>query len=394
MNSFSATFPSCAIQKRGKSTLNMALRILVVPDKFKGTLTAMQAAQAIASGWIATRPYDFIEMLPMADGGEGFGEIIGHLLNAQRKECLTIDSAGHTRSATWWFAPTKQAAIVETAQANGLALLPSNQYHPFELDTFGIGALLKAATRAGARRIYLGLGGSATNDGGFGLARALGWTFWNSCGAELRAWTELLELTRVQAPAQGLPTTTELVIAVDVTNPLLGPSGATRVYGPQKGLRESDLRRAEDCLTRLAHVTEQLLQHDYATEPGSGAAGGLGFAFRAFCGGKFQPGAEVFAALSGLAQRIDNADLIVTGEGAFDHQSLMGKGVGTVAQACACAGKRCLCLAGSVCIEPMDIQDEGFRAYSIVPTIADLEYAKLHASECLRQLATRVAREV
>jgi glycerate kinase len=333
-------------------------------------------------------------MLPMADGGDGFGEIVGHLLNAQRQECLTIDSAGQTRRAAWWFASTTRTAIIETAQANGLALLPSNPCHPFELDTFGIGALLKAATRAEARRIYVGLGGSATNDGGFGFARALGWTFWNSRGTELRAWTELLQLTRVQAPAQRLPTTTELVIAVDVSNPLLGPSGATRVYGPQKGLRASDLRIVEDCLTRLAHVTEQLLQHDFAIEPGSGAAGGLGFALRAFCGGKFQPGAEVFSALAGLAQRIDNADLIITGEGAFDHQSLMGKGVGTVAQACARAGKRCLCLAGSICTEPMSIPGENFCAYSIVPTIADLEYAQLHASECLRQLATRVARQV
>jgi len=372
----------------------MALRVLVVPDKFKGTLTASQAAQAIAAGWQAIRPNDFIEMLPMADGGDGFGEVIGHLMNAQPQECLTIDSAGQTRSVTWWFAPTARTAIIETAQANGLALLTSNQYHPFQLDTFGIGALLKAATGAKAHRIYVGLGGSATNDGGFGLARALGWTFWNSSGTELRAWNELRQLTHVQEPSQKLPTTTDLVIAVDVSNPLLGPSGATRMYGPQKGLLESDLRMAEDCLTRLAHVTEQLLQHDYATEPGSGAAGGLGFAFRAFCGGKFQPGAEVFAELAGLAQRIDSADLVVTGEGAFDHQSLMGKGVGTVAQACARAGKHCLCLAGSVCIEPKDIPGEDFRAFSIVPSIGDLEYAKLHASECLRQLATRVAREV
>lgn len=370
----------------------MALRILIVPDKFKGTLTASQAAQAIATGWTATRPNDVVDLLPMADGGDGFGEIIGHLLNAQPQECLTIDSAGHSRNANWWFAPTTRTGIIETAQSNGLALLPNKQFHPFQLDTFGIGALLMAATHAKARRIYVGLGGSATNDGGFGLARALGWTFWNGRGTELQAWTELLQLTRVQTPSQGLPGTAELVIAVDVTNPLLGPSGATRVYGPQKGLRESEVPMAEDCLTRLARVTQELLQHDYATEPGSGAAGGLGFALHAFCGGKIQPGAEVFATLAGLAQRINDADLVVTGEGGFDSQSLMGKGVGTVAQACARAGKRCLCLAGSV--KPMNMPGEGFRAYSIVPTIGELEYAQVHASEGLRQLAARVAREV
>jgi glycerate 2-kinase len=369
----------------------MALRILVVPDKFKGTLTASQAAQAMASGWLASRPDDVLELLPMADGGDGFGEVIGPLLSAQPLECLTTDSAGQTRNATWWFAPTARTAAIETAQASGLALLPSNQFHPFQLDTFGVGALLNAATHAGARRIYLGLGGSATNDGGFGFARALGWRFLNSRGTELQAWTKLLELTRVQPPSQALPATAELVIAVDVSNPLLGPNGATRVYGPQKGLRESELQMAEDCLTRLAHVTQELVQHDYATEPGSGAAGGLGFALRAFCGGKFQPGAEVFATLAGLARRIENADLVVTGEGAFDRQSLMGKGVGAVAQACARAGKRCLCLAGSVGTESIDVP--GLRAYSIVPAIAELEYANLHASECLQRLAMRVARE-
>lgn len=371
-----------------------ALRVLVVPDKFKGTLTASQAAQAIATGWTEVRPQDIIEALPMADGGDGFGEVLSRLLHAQRQECVTVDSAGRARTSLWWFEPNEEVAIIETAQSNGLALLPPTLHHPFQLDTFGVGALLEAAVRARPRRVYVGLGGSATNDGGFGLARALGWTFWNSSSVELRAWTDLYQLASVRAPSPTMPPTMELVIAVDVTNPLLGPTGATRVFGPQKGLRESDLRTAEDCLTRLAHVTERLLGHDHATEPGSGAAGGLGFALRAFCGGQFQPGAEVFATLSGLAERIGNADLIVTGEGAFEQQSLMGKGVGAVARLCARAGKRCLCLAGSVGIEPISVPYEGFHAYSIVPTIADLGYAQLHADECLQQLATRVASEV
>jgi glycerate kinase len=372
----------------------MALRILVVPDKFKGTLSAAQAAQAIATGWSETRPHDVIDLLPMTDGGDGFGEVLGTLLTAQRQVCLTIDSAGRTRNAPWWFEPGTRTAIIETAQSNGLALLPSNRYHPFQLDTFGVAALLNAAIRAEARRIYIGLGGSATNDGGFGLARALGWTFWNSSNMPLPAWTELHQLARVQAPSQLLPTTTDLVIAVDVTNPLLGPNGATQVYGPQKGLLDADLREAEDCLTRLAHTTEQFLHRNYANEPGSGAAGGLGFGIRAFCGGRFQSGAEVFATLSGLEQRIVASDLVVTGEGTFDHQSLMGKGVGAVALACARAGKRCLCLAGSVGTEPMGVPGADFHVYSIVPAVGDLEYAKLHAGECLRQLASRVAREV
>jgi glycerate kinase len=368
----------------------VAFRVLVVPDKFKGTLTARQAAMAIARGWLQARPDDVLETLPMADGGDGFGEVLGQLLNAQPRTCATVDAAGRSRVAAWWFEPETRTAVIETAEVNGLALFPRGQFHPFELDTFGVGALLREAVRAGAKRVYAGVGGSATNDGGFGLARALGYRFRDAGETELRAWTELERLARVDEPVQALDVEA-LTVAVDVENPLLGPEGATLVYGPQKGLLISDLPKAEACLTRLAEVMNVARGDDLARQPASGAAGGLGFGLRAFCGGDYRSGGEIFATLSRLDERILAADLVITAEGRFDEQTLMGKGVGVVAEAAARAEKPCYCLAGAVGVDAARVSWPRFRAFAIVPELAELSEATAHADECLSRLAAHVA---
>ncbi len=368
----------------------MPLRILIVPDKFKGTLTAPQAAAAIARGWAEARPQDLLEELPMSDGGDGFGKILGGLLGADRRTCGTVDAAGRSRTAEWWFRPDAGQAVFEAAQVNGLALLPPGQYHPFQLDTFGIGAVLRAVERVGARRLCIGIGGSATNDGGFGAARALGWVFRDSAGEGLQRWTDLDRLATVELPSRplGIP---EVAIAVDVANPLLGPEGATRVYGPQKGLRAEELPKAEGCLRRLAEVLRARTGQAVEEEAGAGAAGGLGFGLKVFAGGRFQSGAALFATQARLEDRIRQADLVVTGEGALDAQSLMGKGVGFVSDLAARAGKRCLCLAGSVAMAPREAPWPGFQAFAIVPGIAPLPEAQAHAGDCLRRLAAQTA---
>jgi glycerate kinase len=367
------------------------LRVLIVADKFKGTLTAEQAAAAIAHGWSSIRREDIVETLPMADGGDGFGAVLGHLLDAEPRSCATVDCAGRARNATWWFAPRTKTAIIEAAEVNGLRLLPPGRYHPFNLDTTGLGALLRAAISAEANRIFVGLGGSATNDGGFGLARSIGWVFLDSNGNELRRWTALTNLVRLDPPLHGILTGQELVIAVDVTNKLLGPRGATRIYGPQKGLRDAELEQSEACLSQLASVSGATCERDYAAEAGAGAAGGLGFAMRAFCGGQFRPGARVFAELADLERRITAAQLVITAEGCFDEQSLMGKGVGHVAELAALAQRPCLCLPAVSRIDPRCLPWSQFEVHSIVPTIADVTHAKRYTTDCLRQLAARVA---
>lgn len=369
------------------------MRVLIVPDKFRGTLTAPQAAEAIAKGWREVRPDDDIEQLPMADGGEGFGEVLGHLLKAERRTCATVDSAGRPRVAEWWLEPVTRTAIIETAQIIGLALLPEGKYHPFQLDTFGIGTVFRQAEQAGARRVYVGIGGSSTNDGGFGLAWALGWRFWEENAIEINAWAELNRLARIEAPPQPLAFD-ELIIAVDVDNLLLGERGASRIYGPQKGLMEEDFSKAEACLGRLAEVMAVLMGENFSLHKGAGAAGGLGFGLKAFCGGTFESGFDIFSRLSGLEQRIQNADLVITGEGAMDAQTLMGKGVGGVANLAARAGKRCLCLAGYIPPDLVSMPWPNFQAYAIVPDIAPLEESKAHTGKCLSRLAAHVARKI
>ncbi len=370
----------------------MPLKVLIVPDKFKGTLTAVQAANAIACGWGKVRPDDCLAQLPMADGGDGFGEVLGSLLAAEKMTCETVDAAGRPRTAEWWYVPDTGTAIVEAAQINGLALLPAGEYHPFELDTFGLGTVFRQVKAADVRRLYVGIGGSATNDGGFGLARSLGWRFCDVAGGEILVWTDLARLARVERPSAPL-CFTELVIAVDVNNPLLGHEGASRVYGPQKGLRAADMARAEGCLGRLAEVMGQLSVVDWARYPGAGAAGGLGFGLKVFCCGEFRSGAEIFAEISRLDERIQDADLVLTAEGAMDAQTLMGKGVGLVAAAAARAGKPCLCLAGSVSSDAGRVPWPGFQSFAIVPEVASLPEALARPAGCLSLLAARVAGE-
>lgn len=367
----------------------MALRVLIVPDKFKGTLTAPEAAAAIARGWRAVRPQDVLELVPMTDGGEGFGKLLGTRLGAERRTCATVDATDRPCRAEWWAVPKAGTAIFETAQVNGLARLPPGQYHPFQLDTFGIGAVLRDIEQAGVRRVILGLGGSATNDGGFGLARALGWIFRDGAGAEIRVWTDLDRLATAEPPPCPLGFE-QVVVAVDVANSLFGPTGATRVYGPQKGLRPEDLDRAERCLARLAATLKPQLGSAVEQEPGAGAAGGLGYGLKAFAGGEFRPGAAIFAELAGLEEKIRQADLVITGEGALDEQSRMGKGTGFVADVAARAGKRCLCLAGRITLRHAAETKPGFAARAIVPDVATEAESRARPAESLRRLAARV----
>lgn len=322
----------------------MPLKVLIMPDKFKGTLTAQAAAEAMARGWRRVRPADALCLLPMTDGGDGFGEVMRRLLGARLVKTRTVDAAHRPVVAVWWWAAEAKTAIIETARVAGLAMLPRKQFHPFQLDTFGLGAVIRAAAAKGARRCLLGLGGSATNDGGFGVARSLGWKFFDGRGKPIVQWTDLDKLEVIRAPRR---IRWPLSVAVDVQNPLLGLRGATRVYGPQKGLRPKDYALAERCLGRLAQVVRKQCGKEFARVPGAGAAGGLGFGLLAFAGARLEPGFELFARRAGLACRLRWADVVITGEGKIDESTLMGKGAGQVAQLCRGSKIPCLGLAGT-----------------------------------------------
>jgi glycerate kinase len=222
------------------------------------------------------------------------------------------------------------------------------------------------------------------------MARAIGWRFWTADNDEILQWRDLEKLAVVEPPP-AQPGFAELIIAVDVANPLLGSDGASRIYGPQKGLRESDMARAEACLARLTEVMQGICGENHAVLPGAGAAGGLGFGLKAFCGGSFRSGGEIFAEVSRLAERIQLADLVITAEGSLDRQTLMGKGVGVVAAETARAAKPCLCLAGTIAVDSAKVPWPGCRLSAIVPEIATLQEALTSPAACLQQLAAREA---
>ena len=367
------------------------MKIIIAPDKFKGTLTAPEAAGAIRRGWAGARPLDELELWPMSDGGDGFGEIISALLGASVQSVKTVDAAHRPLEAQWWWDAGSRTAVIEAARVNGLAQLPRGKFHPFELDTFGLGAVLRAAAEHGARRGLIGVGGSATNDGGFGLACGLGWEFFNGQEERIGRWTELHGLAEVRPPER-TAWFEELIVAVDVQNPLLGGSGCTRVYGPQKGLRPEDFDFAERCLGQLTAVVARDGRREVAALPGAGAAGGLGFGLVAFGGGRLEPGFGVFAELARLPERLRDAQLVITGEGAIDAQTFMGKGVGELALLCKKAGVRCLGLGGVVADGAM-ARERFEKVYALTPDLTDSAAAQTDAGHWLEQAAAKAARE-
>jgi glycerate kinase len=309
-------------------------------------LSAPDVCAAIARGWKSARPGDELELLPMSDGGDGFGEVMGQLLKARLRSVPTLDAAHRLAAVNWWWEHGQKTAIIEAARVIGLAMLPAKKFHPFQLDTFGLGRVIDEAVRTGAEHCVIGIGGSATNDAGFGLAVALGWKFLDRTGRELDQWWQLGKLARVLPPRHHRPAS--ITVAVDVSNPLLGPRGCSRTYGPQKGLRPEDLAFAEKCLRRLKTVLEQQLKIAVAATPGAGAAGGLGFGLMAFAEAKARSGFDVFAEAAHLEERIRRSDLVITGEGAVDRQTFMGKGVGRLALLCQQHKIPCIALAGLV----------------------------------------------
>ncbi|HSH93311.1 MAG TPA: glycerate kinase [Roseimicrobium sp.] len=370
----------------------MGIRILIAPDKFKGTLTATEAATAIAKGWKKSRPKDRLTMLPISDGGDGFGELLGRALGAKTQTTSTLNAAHHPVAAKWWWHAPSKTAILESARVIGLAMLPPGRFHPFDLDTYGLGMVLKAAAKKGAKRVLIGIGGSATNDGGFGMARALGWRFLNTKGAVTESWTDLGKLDSIELPPAALPFK-EVIVAVDVQNQLLGPKGCSRVYGPQKGLKPANYPKADLTLGALAKAVRQLWGTDIAKEPGTGAAGGLGFGLRAFAGARLEPGFALFARHVQLEKQLKKADILITGEGSIDASSLMGKGVGELVQQADGLKVKCIGMAG-VLGQKSRLAKQFKAVGCLCPDLASVEEAKSRPAHWLETLSAKMASDL
>lgn len=335
----------CLRQRAGWTSLS-GVKVLVTPDKFKGSLSARGAAEAIAAGWRRRRAKDVLTLLPIADGGEGFAEVIAGALNAEWVSMTARDPLGRDVPCRYAWQVAERLAILETSEACGLWRLTREALNPLRANTFGVGQMIRHAAERGAERIVAGLGGSATTDGGIGMARALGFEFLTADGGELEPFpVSLTALARVDpGEAIELP---PIVAACDVTNPLLGPEGTARVFAPQKGATPPMVYDLERGLERLADVTAADLGVNFRNTPGAGAAGGLGFGLLTFCKATLESGFDIVSDLVGLEDRIREADLVITGEGRLDAQTFSGKGPAGVAQMARRHGKPVIALAGA-----------------------------------------------
>jgi glycerate 2-kinase len=363
------------------------VRVLVCPDKFAGTLTAAQAAQAIADGWRSVAPDDEVTVRPLADGGPGFLDVLGASLDAHVLPVPTVDPLG--RSVPGSVLIAGERAYLESAQACGLALLSQAERAPLATTSYGLGILLAAAAETGVREVVIGLGGSATNDAGAGMLAALGAAPLDEAGYALPYGGAAL-IGCSALGGQPRLRSVRLVAATDVTNPLCGPQGASAVFGPQKGASERDVQILDAALARFAGVLERSLPTcppTVADLPGAGAAGGLGAAILA-CGGRCEPGFDVVRAATGLDESMDQCDLVITGEGSVDRQSLWGKVVGRVAGLARERDRACVVLAGRI-EQPI----EGvLSAHSLVDYFGSEESAMARPAQGLADLAARVAR--
>jgi glycerate kinase len=326
------------------------MKVVVAPNAFKGTLTASEAAAAIARGVREVWPDAEVAEVPVADGGDGTVEA---LVDARRGEYRTArveGPLGDPVDARYGLIDSMGTAVVELASASGLVLIPPESRDPRRASTYGFGQLLEAARRNRAPEILAGIGGSATNDGGAGMAQALGYRLLDADGRELRrGGAALARLERIDPADYDRSGWAEVRVRVasDVTNPLTGPHGASAVYGPQKGAGEEAVTELDAALAHLAVVIKRDLGKTVADIPGAGAAGGTGAGLVAFLNAELTPGAPLIVGASGFDRQLLGADLVITGEGRADEQTAYGKAPGEVAKRAAAAGVPVILLAGS-----------------------------------------------
>ncbi|MFF9114872.1 glycerate kinase [Streptomyces massasporeus] len=369
--------------------------MLVAADKFKGSLTAVEVAERVTAGLRRVLPDLEVEALPVADGGDG---TVAAAVAAgfERREVRVAGPLGDEVTAA--YALREGTAVVEMAEASGLQRLPAGVFAPLTASTYGSGELLRAALDAGARTIVFGVGGSATTDGGAGMLSALGARFLDADGEPVPpGGGGLAELAT--ADLSGLDprlTEVELVLASDVDNPLTGPKGAPAVYGPQKGASPDDVAALDTALAHYAKVLQGAAGPEaaaYAASPGAGAAGGIGYG-ALLLGARFRPGIEVMLDVLGFAPALDRADLVITGEGSLDEQTLHGKAPAGVAAAARAADKDVVAVCGRLALPPAMLGRAGFRrAYPLTDAEPDVAKCIAEAGPILERVAERIARD-
>ena len=326
------------------------MRILFAPDKFKGSLTATEAAAIMARGWRKSWPEAEAVLHPVADGGDGSLDVLKATLGGEWREARARDARGVIRPVSWLWQAAKRTAWIETARVAGLAGLPAAEHRPTTATSAGLGDLINSISREGARHIFVCLGGSATNDAGCGMAAALGFRFLDRTGNEVEPIPAALPtVEKIMAPRSGCGA--EVIALADVRNPLLGPQGASHAYGPQKGAGPDEVVFLEEALRHVADIARRDLGAPDPATPGAGAAGGLGFGVMTFLRGCVRPGFETIAQLTGLPEAVNGCDIVVTGEGRLDVQTASGKAPAGVAGLARAVGKPVIAIVGSASAE-------------------------------------------
>ncbi|WUN86287.1 glycerate kinase [Streptomyces bobili] len=370
-------------------------RVLVAADKFKGSLTAVEVAERVTAGLRRALPGVEVEALPVADGGDG---TVAAAVAAgfERREVRVAGPLGQEVTAA--YALRGDTAVVEMAEASGLQRLPAGVFAPLTASTYGSGELLRAALDAGVRTIVFGVGGSATTDGGAGMLSALGARFLDADGEPVGpgggglAGLATADLSGLDARL----TSVELVLASDVDNPLTGPKGAPAVYGPQKGASPDDVAALDAALAHFAKVLETSVgprAAEYAAAPGAGAAGGIGYG-ALLLGARFRAGIEVMLDVLGFAHALERAELVITGEGSLDEQTLHGKAPAGVAAAARAAGKEVVAVCGRLALPPEALGRAGIRrAYPLTDAEPDIAKCIAEAGPILERVAEQIGRD-
>jgi glycerate kinase len=371
------------------------MKIVVAPQSFKGSLNAREVAQAIAEGIKRVLPDIEIILVPMADGGEGTVQALVYSTHGRLMSVEVTGPLGDKVSAEWGILGDGVSAVVEMAAASGITLVPPERLNPLIATTYGTGELIRAALDAGCRKLIIGIGGSATNDGGAGMAQALGARLLDEKDEEL-PWGGAALAGLKHIDVSGLDsrlTECEVTVASDVTNPLVGPEGASRVYGPQKGATEEMCRQLDEALTNYARVIKNDLGIDVIDMPGAGAAGGLGAGLVAFLGARLMSGIDIVSQAVGLTDHLKGAALVFTGEGRMDAQTLFGKTTAGVTARAKELQVPVVAVVGELAGDYREVYQHGIdTVLSITPGPISLEKSMTNARALIADTAERAVR--
>jgi len=371
------------------------MKILICPDSFKESLSAVEVCNCIERGLKRANSKFRIEKVPLADGGEGTVKALVMATGGRIFKCRATDPLGRKIWARYGILSDGKTGVIEMAAASGLALVPVAKRNPLVTTTYGTGEMVASALERGCRRIIIGIGGSATVDGGAGMAQALGARLLDGKGKDIRfGGRELEKLEKINLKFMDKRIArTDFIIASDVRNPLLGPKGAARVYGPQKGATPDMVKKLERGLSHLARVIKKELSISVENIPGSGAAGGLGAGLYAFLGAKMESGAKLVMRMAGLEQRIKKVDLVITGEGKVDRQTLYGKAVMGVIRMARKYRVPVICIAGSILPEARNLYGFGVKGLlSITPKPMSLQEAMKESKSLLINTSENLGR--